>query len=105
MEQQLQTFRTIDGKPYRLLRLPMPKAIHYEGERLPATYANFVVINGAVIVPTYQQDELDRQALDTIGTAFPHRDIIPIDATTVIKQHGSLHCLTMQQMLTLSFEH
>ena len=105
MEQQLKTFRTIDGKPYRLLRLPMPKAIHYEGERLPATYANFVVINGAVIVPTYQQDELDEQALDIIGTAFPHRDIIPIDATTVIKQHGSLHCLTMQQPRTLNFEY
>lgn len=105
MEQQLKTFRTIDRKPYRLLRLPIPQPIFYQGERLPATYANFVVINGAVIVPTYQQDELDRQALDIIGTAFPHRDIIPLDATTVIKQHGSLHCLTMQQMQTLNFEH
>ena len=83
---------------------PIPQPIYYEGERLPATYANFVVINGAVIVPTYQQDELDRQALDIIGTAFPHRDIIPIDATTVIKQHGSLHCLTMQQAQTLNGE-
>lgn len=105
MERQLKTFRTIEGKSYRLLKLPIPQPIYYEGERLPATYANFVVINGAVIVPTYQQDELDEQALDIIGTAFPHRDIIPIDATTVIKQHGSLHCLTMQQMLTLNFEH
>ena len=105
MEQQLKTFRTIDGKPYRLLRLPIPQPIFYQGERLPATYANFVVINGAVIVPTYQQDELDEQALDIIGTAFPHRDIISIDATTVIKQHGSLHCLTMQQPKTLNFEY
>ncbi len=102
MEQQLKTFRTIEGKSYRLLKLPIPQPIFYQGERLPATYANFVVINGAVIVPTYQQDELDRQALNIIGTAFTHRDIIPIDATTVIKQHGSLHCLTMQQ--TLNFE-
>lgn len=105
MERQLKTFRTIEGKSYRLLKLPIPQPIYYQGERLPATYANFVVINGAVIVPTYQQDELDEQALDIIGTTFPHRDIIPLDATTVIKQHGSLHCLTMQQMQTLNFEH
>ena len=97
MEQQLKTFRTIEGESYRLLKLPIPKPIFYQGDRLPATYANFLVINGAVIVPTYQQGELDKQALKTIKEAFPQRDIIPIDATTVIKQHGSLHCLTMQQ--------
>lgn len=96
MEEQLHTLRTLEGKPYRLLRLPMPAAIIEDGERLPATYANFVIINGAVIVPTYGQPALDQEAMETIKATFPDRDIIPIDATTVIRQHGSLHCLTMQ---------
>ncbi len=96
MEKQLQQFRTADGRPYRLLRLPMPRAMYDGEDRLPATYANFVVINGAVIVPTYGQPDLDRQALDVIAQAFPGREIIGIDASTVVRQHGSLHCLTMQ---------
>lgn len=96
MEAQLQTFRTADGLPYRLLRLPMPDAISYDGERLPATYANFLVINGAVIVPTYNQPEKDQQALSIIQSAFPDRTVIGLDATVIIRQHGSIHCLTMQ---------
>lgn len=95
MEDQLRELRTLDGKPYRLLRLPMPEAIYDDGERLPATYANFVIINGAVIVPTYNQPEKDRQAMDIIRQAFPDREIIGIDSCTPIRQHGSLHCLTM----------
>lgn len=96
MEDQLKTFRTRDGKPYRLLRLPMPDAMMDDDERLPATYANFLVINGAVIYPTYHQPEKDRLAGEIIQKAFPWRDIIAIDASTVVRQHGSLHCLTMQ---------
>ena len=90
------SLRTSTGMPYRLLRLPMPDAIYDEGERLPATYANFLIINGAVICPTYAQPTKDKQALQTIAQAYPYREIIGIDARTVIKQHGSLHCLTMQ---------
>ena len=97
MEQQLATFRTIDGSPYRLLRLPLPRPIFDEdGERLPATYANYLVVNGAVLVPTYNQPDLDQQALDTIQKAFPGREIVGIDCRAVILQHGSLHCCTMQ---------
>lgn len=96
LEQQLRGLQTIGGKPYRLLPLPMPGAIYDGDDRLPATYANFLVINGAVIVPTYAQPDNDRKAMKTIQTAFPDRDIIGIDARTVIRQHGSLHCLTMQ---------
>lgn len=96
MEQQLRSFRTVEGKPYRLLKLPMPHAIFDHNDRLPATYANFLIINKAVIVPTYNQPELDKQAIDIIQMAFPKHNIIPLDATTVIRQHGSLHCLTMQ---------
>ena len=96
LEAQLRTLRTADGHPYRLLPLPMNRPIFDDDDRLPATYANFLVINGAVIVPTYDQPDLDNEALSTIATAFPGRDIIGIDARTIIRQHGSIHCLTMQ---------
>ena len=103
MEAQLRTFRTLQGHPYRLLKLPMPRPIYEsdfnaEGEhdRLPATYANFLVINGAVLCPTYDQPDLDAEALRLIAQAFPGREIVPIDCRAVIRQHGSLHCCTMQ---------
>ena len=96
MEEQLKTFRTLDGKPYRLLKLPMPEAIYDDGMRLPATYANFLVINDAVLCPTYAQPAIDAEALRIIGEAFPGREIIGIDCCAVIRQHGSLHCCTMQ---------
>ena len=97
MEEQLRGLRTADGRPYRLLGLPLPKAIYDEqGERLPATHANFLVINGAVLCPTYDQPESDAEALATIGRAFPGREVVGIDCRSLIKQHGSLHCCTMQ---------
>lgn len=96
MERQLMTLRTADGRPYRLLRLPMPDAMYYDGERLPATYANFIIINGAVIFPTYNQPENDRKARQVISEAFPDREIIGIDSSIVVRQHGSLHCCSMQ---------
>ena len=96
MEQQLMTFRTLEGKPYRLIKLPMPRPIYEEGERLPATYANFLIINEAVLCPTYGQPDLDTEALRLIREAFPDRKIVGIDCRSIIKQHGSLHCCTMQ---------
>ena len=97
MEDQLKTFRTLSGEPYKLVKLPMPRAIYDEdGLRLPATYANFLVINGAVLVPTYDQPDLDAEAMRLIGEAFPGRDVVGIDCRSIIKQHGSLHCCTMQ---------
>lgn len=97
MEEQLTTLRTADGRSYRLLRLPMPDAVFDEdGGRLPATYANYLVINGAVLCPTYAQPDTDSKALSVIGEAFPDHEIVPVDCRCVIKQHGSLHCCTMQ---------
>lgn len=96
MEAQLKSFRTLDGRPYTLKKLPLPRPIYEEGERLPATYANFLVINEAVLCPTYGQPDLDAEALQIIGEAFPDREVIGIDCRPVIKQHGSLHCCTMQ---------
>jgi agmatine/peptidylarginine deiminase len=96
MERELQELRTLDGKPYRLLKLPLPRPIYDDGDRLPATYANYLVINGAVLVPTYKQPDLDAEAMQIIHQAFPDREIVGIDCCAVIRQHGSLHCCTMQ---------
>lgn len=96
LEAQLQAATDADGKPYRLLKLPMPDALYDDGDRLPATYANFLVLNGAVIVPTYAQEANDAQALSLVAEAFPGYDIIGIDSRTIVRQHGSIHCLTMQ---------
>ena len=91
MEEQLATLRTDDGRPYRLL-----KAMYEDGERLPATYANFIIINDAVIYPTYKQPENDEEARRVIAEAFPYRELIGIDSSVVVRQHGSLHCCSMQ---------
>ncbi len=96
MEEQLKGLRTIDGNPYRLLRLPMPDAMFYDDERLPATYANFIIINDAVVYPTYNQPEKDEEARRVIQQAFPDREMIGIDSSIVVRQHGSLHCCSMQ---------
>jgi agmatine deiminase len=97
MVEQLRSFTTETGSPYRLVPLPMAPACHADdGHRLPATYANFLVINGAVLVPTYGDADRDGQALDIIQGLFPDRQTIGIDCRVVIEQHGSLHCLTMQ---------
>jgi agmatine deiminase len=96
MEQELTALRTERGNPYRLVPLPWPKACYdSEKKRLPATYANFLIINGAVLTPTYG-DKADAKALDTLGQCFPEREIIGIDCRAIIEQGGSLHCLTMQ---------
>ena len=106
MEEQIQTFRTLDNRPYRLIPLPMAKAVYEEvenegdgkmrGQRLPATYANFLVINGAVLMPTYRDTERDELARRQLQLAFPRHEIVPIDCRILIEQHGSLHCCTMQ---------
>lgn len=96
MEEELRSFRTTNGNLYKLLPLPWPKAKYdEEGSRLPATYANFLIINKAVLVPAYH-DKKDRAAMKTIQKAFPKRKIIGIDCLPLIYQHGSVHCVTMQ---------
>ena len=95
MEAELRAFRTLDQKPYRLLALPMADEVYDQGDRLPATYANFLIINDAVLVPFYDSPK-DKQAAEILKLAFPDREIIGIDCRSLIKQHGSLHCVTMQ---------
>ncbi len=95
MKEELKAFRQADGSPYRLIALPLPEAIYEEGRRLPATYANFLIMNQAVLVPIYQQSE-DEKAIAALAEAFPDRTIIPVDCRVLIRQNGSLHCITMQ---------
>ena len=95
MEKELKSFTTLEGKPYRLIALPMAGAVWSEGERLPATYANFLIINGAVLIPFYDSPK-DILAKQLLQEAFPDREMIGINCLPLIKQHGSLHCVTMQ---------
>jgi len=98
MEQELQTFKNNQGQPYKLVPLPMPTAIYETDEqhtRLPATYANFLITNQSILLPVYDVPE-DEQAIKTIQQCFPDRNITPINCRPLIKEHGSLHCITMQ---------
>ena len=96
MRAELEHFRTRSGAPYRLIPLPLPAECRgLDGERIPATYANFLIINGAVLVPTYNCSH-DDAALKAVGKSFPGREVIGIDCSSILLQHGSLHCLTMQ---------
>ncbi|MDR2963726.1 MAG: agmatine deiminase family protein [Bacteroidales bacterium] len=96
MEKELQGFCTPQGKPYNLVPLPMTTPQFGEdGERLPATYANFLILNEAVLLPIYNC-ATDSEAVNIMQTAFPDREIVPIDCSVLITQHGSLHCVTMQ---------
>ena len=96
MEAELEAFRTRDGKPYNLVPLPWPKPrFDADGRRLPATYANFLIINGAVLLPTYD-DPADLEAAARLAQCFPDREIIRIPCLPLILQYGSLHCVTMQ---------
>lgn len=103
MEQQLRTLRRADGQPYELVPLPVPAPRHDEqGQRLPASYANFLIINGAVLVPVYGAPE-DAIALERLAHCFPDRRIHGVNCEAAIAQHGSLHCLTMQLPREVAF--
>ena len=97
MEKELASFRTQEGKPYKLVGLPYPQ-VKYDcetGERLPATYANFLYVNDVILLPVYDVPQ-DLQAISLMVEAFPAKKVLPIDCSALIRQHGSLHCVTMQ---------
>ena len=96
MEQQLQGLRTVSDEAYHLVALPLPQAIFDEhGQQLPANYANFLIINGAVLVPVYD-DPLDQLALERLAECFPDREVIATPCRPLVHQYGSLHCASMQ---------
>lgn len=96
MREELESLRRPDKQPYQLHALPLPSPVYDEdGHRLPAGYANFLIINGAVLMPAYG-DPLDSVAATVLATCFSDREIIQIDCRALIRQYGSLHCVTMQ---------
>lgn len=98
MERQLQSFRTLQGEPFRLVALPMaPRLYDADGMRLPATYANYLITNRRrILMPTYGDTATDCQASQALETAFPGYSVTGIDCRVLVEQHGSLHCSTMQ---------
>lgn len=95
MAKEIAALRTRDGQPYRLFPLPWAKPVLDEGRRLAASYANFLVINDAVLMPAYG-DEADGKAAEVLAAAYPGRDIVQVPCRSLIWQNGSLHCITMQ---------
>ena len=96
MENELNQLRTVDNSAYQLFPLPLPDPVYNaSGQRLPATYANFLIINNAVLLPVYQQNK-DSLAIEVLKECFPDREIIPINCLPLVHQFGSLHCVTMQ---------
>jgi agmatine deiminase len=94
----LSTMRLLNGKQLTVVELPMPDPVIYEGQRLPASYANFYIANGVVIVPTFRSGK-DEKALRIIADCFPGREVIGIDSTDIIWGLGSFHCLSQQEPL------
>jgi len=95
--ERLKSFRTPKGKKFDVVELPMPKRMSFDGQRVPASYANFLIINGAVLVPVFRQPKRDAAALEIIGGCFPGRDVVPIDCHDLIWGLGTLHCISQQQ--------
>jgi agmatine deiminase len=95
--ERLKDFRTREGKRFELRTLPMPSPVFCEGERLPASYANYLVINGAVLLPVFRQPETDGLAGEILQDCFPGRKIVPIDCVDLVLGLGALHCISQQQ--------
>ncbi len=95
---QLKVMRLLNGKQLNIIELPMPDEIIYEGQRLPASYANFYISNGHVIVPTFRSRK-DEKAIRIIAACFPDREVVGIDSTDIIWGLGSFHCLSQQEPL------
>ncbi len=95
MAGELAALRTRNGRPYKLYPLPWAEPILDEGRRLAASYANYLIVNGAVLVPAYG-DKADDEAARIIGSAHPGREVVQVPCRALIWQNGSLHCITMQ---------
>jgi agmatine deiminase len=98
--ERLRAARSLDGKPFSVIELPLPRPVIFSGQRLPASYANFYIANDLVLVPTFQ-DPNDRVALNTLAELFPEREVIGIHCVDLVWGLGTLHCMTQQQPAAL----
>ena len=94
---RLDRARDADGRPFTIVELPMPKPVIYQGRRLPATYVNFLFVNGGLLVPTFGDRTHDRQALAVLQRTLPNRRVVGVDCRALIWGLGAIHCLTQQQ--------
>jgi agmatine deiminase len=95
--ERLRSTRTASGRRLELVRLPTPALCRRNGQVLPASYANFLVINGAVLMPAFRQPRRDREAAQVLSSCFPGREVIPIDCLELVWGLGTLHCISQQQ--------
>jgi agmatine deiminase len=95
--ERLRSMRTPSGGRFTVVELPMPAPCLHRGQRLPASYANFLVINGAVLMPAFRQPRRDREAAEVLASCFPGREVIPIDCLELVRGLGTLHCISQQQ--------
>jgi agmatine deiminase len=95
--ERLRSLRTLAGRRFTIAQLPMPAPVVHGGRRMPATYANFLVINGAVLMPAFRQPRRDREAAEVLASCFRGREVVPIDCLELVRGLGTLHCITQQQ--------
>jgi agmatine deiminase len=95
--ERLRQLRTPAGRPFTVTELPMPAAWSYRGVRMPASYANFLIINGAVLMPAFRQPKRDAEAAEILAGCFPGRKIVPVDCLDLVVGRGTLHCISQQQ--------
>jgi len=95
--ERLKSLRTPAGKKFKLVELPMPRPCYRDEQRLPATYANYLVLNGAVLMPSFRQPKRDAEAAEILGQCFPGREIVPVDCLDLVLGRGTLHCISQQQ--------
>ncbi len=95
--ERLHALRTPEGKKFNIVALPMPKPCWCDGQQMPASYANFLVINGAMLMPAFRQPKRDAEAAAVLAACFPGREIIPVDCLELVWGLGTLHCISQQQ--------
>ena len=94
---RIQAFRTPTGQPYATVSLPLPEPIYLDGTRLAASYMNYLVLNGAVLVPTYGQPQRDAEALEIIADCYPSREVVGFDCRDIVREGGAIHCMSQHQ--------
>lgn len=99
--ERVREFVTSEGRPFASVQLPIPDLILLDGEPLAASYLNYLVLNDAVLVPTYRQPKRDAEALEIIGDCFPSREIVGFDCTDIVREGGAIHCMSQQQPAVL----
>ncbi len=94
---RVREFRTSSGAPYQIMTVPIPDPIYARGERLAASYLNFLLLNGAVLVPTYGQPDRDDSAMNIIAECYPDRKIVGFDCQLIVREGGAIHCMSQHQ--------